>query len=199
GVHFPYSTKYPPEFHKIPTPAGSEALDREAMVAHYQNAILWSVDEFFRKLLPMIDLSKTLIVYTSDHGQSLLQGGYKQTHCSTTSKVYPGEAYVPLFAITSLPEFRRLLNNGAAHGFGRFSHFEIFPTLLMAMGYDAGWINKIYGPSLMDSPAQDREFMIGSPGFQPMMIPTDHNFGQPRLQSNWVKPRYQPGPEVKWQ
>ena len=41
------------------------------MVCHYPNAIAWSVDEFFRKLLPAVDLSKTLIVYTSDHGQSL--------------------------------------------------------------------------------------------------------------------------------
>ena len=44
------------------------------MLAQYSNAIAWSVDEFFRNLLPAVDLHKTLIVYTSDHGQSLLPG-----------------------------------------------------------------------------------------------------------------------------
>ena len=72
------------------------------------------------------------------------------------------EAYVPLFAITSVPEFEQRLEKGAAHGFGRFSHFEVFPTLLLAMGYDAGWVKRTYGPSLMDSPSPDRKFMIGS-------------------------------------
>ena len=177
-------TKYPPDFHAFPTPVesdtrpqnaivrsidaflgsflplGGRRLDRE--IAHYPNAIAWSVDEFFRNLLPAVDLSKTLIVYTSDHGQSLLPGHF--THCSTTPTVPLGEAYVPLFAITSVPEFKQRLEKGAARGFGRFSHFEVFPTLLLAMGYDAGWVNRTYGPSLMDSPSPDRKFMIGSPG-----------------------------------
>jgi hypothetical protein len=96
-----------------------------------------------------------------------------------------GEAYVPLFAITSMPEFEQLLKKGAARGFGRFSHFEIFPTLLLAMGYDPGWVNKTYGPSLMDSPSPDRKFMIGSPDFQSTMIPADRN----RSTSPLIEPR----------
>ena len=170
GVHSPYATKYPPDFHAFPTPAGSELADREVMVAHYRNAIAWSVDEFFRKVLPAVDLSRTLIVYTSDHGQSLLQGGYKLTHCSVGGNVHPGEAYVPLFAVTLEPEFKRRLANGAARGLDRFSHFEIFPTLLLAMGYDAHWVAKSYGASLMDLPAPDRRFLIGYPHLQPRMI-----------------------------
>jgi hypothetical protein len=51
---------------------------------------------------------------------------------------------------------------GAARGFGQFSHFEVFPTLLLALGYDPGWVKETYGPSLMDSPSPDRKFMIGS-------------------------------------
>ncbi|HEY7245560.1 MAG TPA: sulfatase-like hydrolase/transferase [Xanthobacteraceae bacterium] len=170
GVHTPYATKYPPDFHVFPTRAGDEFSDRAVMVAHYRNAIIWSVDDFFRKLLPAVDLSRTLIVYTSDHGQSLLQGGYKQTHCSQGHYVHPGEAYVPLFAVTSEPDFKRRLANGAAGGLDRFSHFEVFPTLLLAMGYDARRVAKAYGPSLMDSPAPDRKFLVGYPYLQPRMI-----------------------------
>ncbi len=193
GVHFPYSTKIPPHFHAFPTVVGSDISNQNAIVrflksflppagtgqydhaiADYTNAIVWSVDEFFRNLLPAVDLSKTLIIYTSDHGQSLLP--HKLTHCSTPPKAAPGEAYVPLFATTSAPEFARGLEKGAARGFGRFSHFEVFPTLLLAMGYDAAWVNGSYGPSLMDLPSADRKFMIGNPDFQPMMIPVDRNF-----------------------
>jgi hypothetical protein len=47
---------------------------------------------------------------------------------------------------------------GAARGFGQFSHFEVFPTLLLALGYDPGWVKETYGPSLMDSPSPDRKF-----------------------------------------
>ena len=179
GVHFPYSDKYPPDFHTLPTPLSDTVSSvvikffmffGERELAQYSNAIAWSVDEFFRKLLPAVDLRKTLIVYTSDHGQSLLPGRYLQ-HCSTTPTVPLAEADVPLFAITSEPDFEQRLQQGAARGFGQFSHFEVFPTLLLALGYDAGWVKETYGLSLMDSPSPDKKFMIGSPDFQPRMIP----------------------------
>jgi len=54
----------------------------------------------------------------------------------------------------------------------------------LAMGYDKGWVNKTYGPSLMDSPSLDRKFMIGSPGFHPMMIPADRSLGLSPLSAN---------------
>jgi glucan phosphoethanolaminetransferase (alkaline phosphatase superfamily) len=175
GVHRYYSDKYPPDFRAVPTPLsdsvwsvdGDDMGERE--LAHYSNAIAWSVDEFFRRVLPAVDLHKTLIIYTSDHGQSLLPGRFP--HCSTTPTIPPAEAEVPLFAITSKPDFEQRLEQGAARGFGQFSHFEVFPTLLLALGYDAGWVKETYGPSLMDSPSPDKKFMIGNPDFQARMIP----------------------------
>jgi len=177
GVHYSYADKYPPDFHAIATPPSDTASslvsdDRYAgarALVQYQNATAWSVGEFFRNLLPAVDLHKTLIVYTSDHGQSLLPGRFP--HCSTTSTVPLAEADVPLFVITSEPDFEQRLEQGAARGSGQFSHFEVFPTLLLALGYDAGWVKQTYGPSLMDSPSPDRKFMVGSPYFQTRMIP----------------------------
>jgi lipid A ethanolaminephosphotransferase len=177
GAHFPYSDKYPPDFHKVPTLLSDTVLSvvsddifaGERELAQYSNAIAWSVDEFFKKVLSAVDLHKTLIVYTSDHGQSLVPGRFP--HCSTTPTIPQAEADVPLFAITSEPDFEQRLEQGAARGFGQFSHFEVFPTLLLAMGYDAAWVKATYGPSLMDSPSPDRKFMIGSPNFQTRMIP----------------------------
>jgi glucan phosphoethanolaminetransferase (alkaline phosphatase superfamily) len=186
GVHFPYSTKYPPEFQRFPAPVKSDSSigaflknllpptgrgqtpNRE--IAVYPNAVTWSVDEFFRKLLPAVDLSKTLIIYTSDHGQNLLPGHI--THCSTTLRVPRGEAYVPLFAITSASTFEQGLANGAARSFGRFSHFEIFPTLLLAMGYDADWVRRSYGPSLMDLAAAEQKLHDWKPRFSAQNDPS---------------------------
>jgi glucan phosphoethanolaminetransferase (alkaline phosphatase superfamily) len=177
GVHFPYSDKSPSDFEpltvlksdneKVEARFGTTARKRE--LAHYPKAIAWSVDEFFRGLLPGLNLSKTLIIYTSDHGVNLVSSHFQ--HCTMAPPVPPGEQYVPLFALTSEPYFEQRLGSAASNGFGQFSHFEIFPTLLLAMGYDAGWVKRSYGPSLIDRPSPDREFMIGVPDSQSMMIP----------------------------
>ena len=44
GVHFPYSTKYPPDFHPFP------ALRKSAPST--QNVIVWSIDAVLRNFLP---------------------------------------------------------------------------------------------------------------------------------------------------
>ena len=96
-----------------------------------------------------------------------------------------GEVNVPLFALTSVPEFEQRLKKGAKGGLGKFSHFEVFATLLVAMGYDAEWVHKNYGPSLMDPPPPNRRYMIGNPDFQPMMIPVN-----PEMESSsFIEPR----------
>jgi lipid A ethanolaminephosphotransferase len=87
GIHRPYHEKYPQDFGGpggvLPTAVSLADLgSRDALLKTYQRAVQWSVDEFFRTLLAHIDLSDTVILYTSDHGQSLLEGGYKLSHCS---------------------------------------------------------------------------------------------------------------------
>jgi hypothetical protein len=69
-----------------------------------------------------------------------------------------------------VPMFIRLsssnvLEQGAARGFGQLS------TLLLALGYDAGWVKETYGPSLMDSPSSDRKVHDRKSYFQTSVIP----------------------------
>src|SRR5262249_30108858 len=146
GAHFPYDDKYPVEDARFPMIGGD---DRERLISSYKNAVAWSVDEFFRVLLPATDLSNTLIIYTSDHGQNLLDNGYKVTHCSTDGHIARGEGLVPLFAITLKSDWVKRLNDSAQRGASQFSHFEIFPTLLSAFGYDEQATEAKYGPSLL--------------------------------------------------
>ncbi|HVT28031.1 MAG TPA: sulfatase-like hydrolase/transferase [Lacipirellulaceae bacterium] len=176
GVHFPYELRYPRD----------EGIDHnEDRIHHYKRAITWSVDGFFRRLMPKLDLSNTLMVYTSDHGQDLQRA---LPHCSTTN-VHPGEARVPLFAATGDRSFEQRLRHAARLGFNRMSHFEIFPTLLIAMGYDEKWVSEVYGPSLLDEAHNVRSFMVGNPYDASKVIAADPDLGSTRKVE-----QAQPGP-----
>lgn len=161
GTHPPYDNKFPPDQVRF---AASGNSDVEMMTADYKNALSWSVDHFFERLNDRVDLGKTLILYTSDHGQSLFEGGYKQSHCSFNSKVVDGEGKVPLLAMTRVASFERELRKAAAADFSRFSHFDVFPTILEAMGYGRAWIAGKYRSSMLfGSHDEPRGFYIGRP------------------------------------
>jgi glucan phosphoethanolaminetransferase (alkaline phosphatase superfamily) len=165
GVHFPYDTKYPPDMSYDPSPLVAKIpvdSEKRRIIGDYHRAVLWSVDTFFRKVLPAAVNSDTLLIYTSDHGQALFEGGYEFQHCTFNSKVHPGEAVVPIFAVATSGPFATRLRQQAERGFNRASHFELFPTLLAAMGYAEDWILSNYGPSLLNVPLQrSRELLIG--------------------------------------
>lgn len=162
GSHFPYQRTHPPDFPGDGLATRDNLDNRDELIASYQRALRWSVDEFFRALLASVDLSDTLIVYTSDHGQSLLEGGYKLTHCSTGT-VHPGEGIVPLLTFASDNGFGQALKTAARNHFGRATHFQIFPTLLLAMGYEAPWIARHYGEqSLLRLTKTQPRFLTGN-------------------------------------
>jgi glucan phosphoethanolaminetransferase (alkaline phosphatase superfamily) len=160
GLHFPYEKRHPP------------VRDDRTMtpIEHYHLGVTWSVDGFFSELAGL-NLSDTLLIYTSDHGQNL-GGGI--THCSVSKDVSSNEASVPLFAETGDRSFEERLRQSAGWGFNKMSHFEIFPTLLIAMGYDEEWVRKFYGPSLLDKSSEvPRSFLVGNPYINPVMISVD--------------------------
>jgi len=172
GTHFPYSTKYPPDFNydasslvaKLPLD-----ITRRNIVADYHKAIRWSVDGFFAKILPVIGgRPDTLMIYTSDHGQALFEGGYDIQHCSSNPGLHSGEATVPIFASAGPGQFATRLKEQATLGIGQATHFEIFPTLLTAMGYSEDWVHRSYGSSLLKLPlGRQKELLVGafySPG-----------------------------------
>jgi Sulfatase len=159
GAHFAYDNKYPLEHARFSVNGDQDSRDR--LISSYKNAVAWVVDDFFRRLLPAVDLSDTLILYTSDHGQSLLDNGYKQSHCSTTEHVAKGEGLVPLFSITRKPNWARRLSEVVEPRTNHSSHFDIFPTLLMAFGYNEQAVRTDYGPSLLDPPGRGRRFLVG--------------------------------------
>jgi len=171
GAHFPVHDKYPDAFmrYQPALPRGRFAdvadtgtregfdgrpQDWELYRNAYRNTLSWSVGEFFRRLFAEGDLSQAVVIYTSDHGQDLHERGNPglNTHCD--SDPVAEEGLVPLLviqgqALKTLDWQAQLATNRNAS-----SHYNIFPTLLRLMGYDAAAITPLYGHAL-DVPTED--------------------------------------------
>jgi lipid A ethanolaminephosphotransferase len=159
GIHAPYEDKIPPAYATETAPAG--ASPRAAMVASYRNALRWGVDAFFERILGGIDFARTALFYTSDHGQSLLDRDYKRTHCSVGPDIADGEAMVPLFVITGETALHAALAEAAPRMTDRATHYEIFPTVLIALGYERRAVEAAYGAGLLGAPSGWRRFLTG--------------------------------------
>ncbi|VVQ01026.1 hypothetical protein PS910_03807 [Pseudomonas fluorescens] len=171
GAHFPVHDKYPDEFaqYQPALPRGrfidvADTGTREGFDGRpqdwvlyrnaYMNTVSWSVGEFFRRLFTQADLSKAVVIYTSDHGQDLHERGNPglNTHCDSDPEAEEG--LVPLVVIQgkglqTLDWQAQLAANRNAS-----SHYNIFPTLLSLLGYDRAGITPLYGQAL-DVPTQD--------------------------------------------
>lgn len=136
GAHFPYDLNYPAE------------LKTKTLAQSYDTAIVWAEKDFFKQVLEGVNLEKTLIIYTSDHGERL--DNTKTPHCSIVSM--QTEYAVPMVAFTAQPEWRAQLEAASQRYQGKTSHLQIFSTLLTAMGYAHQRSVEDYFPSLLDDP-----------------------------------------------
>jgi glucan phosphoethanolaminetransferase (alkaline phosphatase superfamily) len=163
GVHFPYGNRYPPELaSSAMRVTASFADDPKARLEwEYSLAIRWAVDAFFETLLDLIDLDETVLIYTSDHGQNLLDDGRLITHCRHPDPIVE-EALVPLFVLTNKPDLRRSLRQAAANGQAPASHFQVFPTVLELFGYPREPIRQRYYQSLFEPTTESLGFLSGS-------------------------------------
>jgi len=108
------------------------------------------------------------VIYTSDHGQVLpgqpaTSGGVRMPH--GYPHLPPIVANVPLLVFGFGPKgtdfLHRLESNDTL--VNNCSHFQIFPTLLLSMGYPPEEVHKHYGNSLLDrlQPGYPRYFITG--------------------------------------
>ncbi len=161
GAHFHYETCYP-QNEKIFTPTmevGALNSDSIKMRNSYRNAIRWNVDNFFKNLIPQLPDS-TLVVYTSDHGQNLLEHGIKSTH-SDFKNPSPFQAMVPLFFYFS-DSIHHAQFNYIDENYNQASHFNIFPTIAKLMGYSDSALSGLGLKSLFDPLEEERTFYSGN-------------------------------------
>jgi len=145
GAHFPYDSSYPlREAVFVPTmSAGGSTGDKTRRENSYKNSIRWNVDGFFNALLTQVELDNVVIIYTSDHGQNLLDDGTPVTHCRRLFPVIQ-EAVVPLLVFTQIDELSQRFQEAAERNRDRASGFQIFPTLLTLMGYPEAEVRETY-------------------------------------------------------
>ena len=167
GAHFPVHDKYPDSYMRY-RPAlprgffedisdtgsrdgfGGGAEDWRRYRNAYRNTLTWNVGAFFDRLLSNADLSRATLIYTSDHGQDLHERGEPgvTTHCS--SEPVDEEGLVPLAIIEGAGSPSLDWERSLAVNRNRSSHYNIFPTLLVLMGYEVEAVRARYGHSLAE-------------------------------------------------
>jgi glucan phosphoethanolaminetransferase (alkaline phosphatase superfamily) len=162
GIHFPYFRSYPEAFN-LYRPAlepGEPMYDRERSLNSFMSGIRWSVDDWFRALLAeREDYKPYVIVYTSDHGQNIVDDGTLATHCRPRATRFEG--MVPMMVLSSETAALDRFETVRAASHNRTNHFQVFPTLIELAGYSEGWVKDHYGPSLFDRPDSAPEFFVG--------------------------------------
>ncbi|NQD35903.1 sulfatase-like hydrolase/transferase [Permianibacter sp. IMCC34836] len=162
GVHFPYEGKYPldaapfqPHMDNATIKGLNEGnqygdgFGNEAFRNSYRNAVAWNTGEFFKRLLPDLDLSKTLLVYSSDHGQNFTktQAVGFLTHC-TTGPAPASEGTVPLVFLTDEPNTLAQLQHSAQRWHHQASQWNVPSSVLQMMGYPSDWLAQQYEPTV---------------------------------------------------
>jgi|GEM_PF-1295963 len=162
GIHFPYFRSYPEESNLF-APAlepGEPKEDREKSLNSFMNGIRWSVDDWFRSLLSESgEFRKYVIIYTSDHGQNIVDDGTLATHCRPRANRFEG--IVPMMVFSNGATLLERLKEAQATSYDRTSHFQVFPTLLIFGGYNESWVESQYGVPLGKPSGTLPEFFVG--------------------------------------
>jgi glucan phosphoethanolaminetransferase (alkaline phosphatase superfamily) len=162
GIHFPYFRSYPKNYEIFrPALEPHEPMeDRQRSMNSYMNGIRWSVDHWFERLLSESSSFRPfVIIYTSDHGQNVVDDGTLATHCRPAAVRFEG--MVPMIVLSNDAETLTKLEAVQIDNFDKTSHFQIFPTLLELAGYKVSWVRERYGESLAEHPRTSPEFFVG--------------------------------------
>jgi glucan phosphoethanolaminetransferase (alkaline phosphatase superfamily) len=162
GIHFPYFRSYPADYN-IFTPTleqGEPMNDREKSLNSFMNGIRWSVDDWFKGLLSKSgDFKPYVIIYTSDHGQNIVDDGTLATHCRPRANRFEG--IVPMIVFSNDTAILNRFKTTQMPSYDKTNHFQIFPTLISLAGYKNSWVKSHYGSSLNQPPGTVTEFYVG--------------------------------------
>ena len=102
GSHFSYTSRYPREFAKFqPECEGVDgSCSKQAMVNSYDNSILYT-DAFLKSLMISLAGKKALLIYTSDHGETIEEN--RHFHATPKPLAPPEQLDVPLLFLASEP------------------------------------------------------------------------------------------------
>jgi glucan phosphoethanolaminetransferase (alkaline phosphatase superfamily) len=149
GIHAPFKWNFPTDAitwsPSITEEEFVSAENKEAFSNGFDNALKFNLDTFFKTLatdyknLP----NNTVILYTSDHGQTLSENGERFSHCGDTRN----EAIVPLFMLGNL--------GTSVDTKYKASHANILATMLDLMNYPESLRKYDYAKSLLKATEKD--------------------------------------------
>ena len=124
------------------------------------NGLRWSVDDWFKHLLSESkDFKPYVIIYTSDHGQNIVDDGTLATHCRPRANRFEG--IVPMMVFSNDTAVLERFKAAQMASYDKTSQFQIFPTLIRLAGYKDSWVKSHYGASLSELPSTPPEFFVG--------------------------------------
>jgi KDO II ethanolaminephosphotransferase len=157
GSHFSYTSRYPREFAKFqPECSGVDgSCSKQAMVNSYDNSILYT-DSFLKSLMTSLAGKKALLVYTSDHGETIEEN--RHFHATPKPLAPPEQLEVPLLFWASEPYLNANSDNKKAFeqlqqaakssktAKTELGHVNLFDSLLGCLGITSsnGGINDKY-------------------------------------------------------
>jgi KDO II ethanolaminephosphotransferase len=102
GSHFSYTSRYPREFAKFqPECSGVDgSCSKQSMVNSYDNSILYT-DAFLKNLMTSLANKKAVLIYTSDHGETIEEN--RHFHATPKPLAPPEQLEVPLIFWVSEP------------------------------------------------------------------------------------------------
>jgi glucan phosphoethanolaminetransferase (alkaline phosphatase superfamily) len=168
GLHFNYRDRYPDNSASTiwkPVMKALQAIDpsaagREKLVNTYDNGIRFQVDEFFRLFVSKTINQNYVMLYTSDHGQTLSEHGQAYTHMKPDQEIVD----VPDFLVSGEGYGKKGLLDAIPPGI-RVSHLNNFATLLDLMGVPDSLRVRHYDKSifaLTEEDNRERYYMSGS-------------------------------------
>ncbi|MEZ5653356.1 MAG: sulfatase-like hydrolase/transferase [Burkholderiaceae bacterium] len=128
GTHFPYRGSLPP---------GMATGDR---MTDYRRSLARSTQHFMVELSRIVD-DRTLIFYTSDHGQDFAG---RNTHCKAGAEISPDEYAVPMMLITHDQALVERLARSRERFLNRLTHLEFSESVRNALGYSTAGIGSVF-------------------------------------------------------
>lgn len=164
GLHAPYDQNIPAGDTYVPidtsVPNPDILPEYKEKVRHYAQGVKNRVDDFFKILMKDASFKNSLIIYTSDHGQSLYQVPYIATHCTKKKNTHWGEGAVPLIVLTDDMQMLQAYKLAAKKSWNLSHHEALFPTLLDAMGFDKAQVSENYGVGLLEKTYTEQPYFI---------------------------------------
>lgn len=143
GSHFPYQNiGFDTPFAPVMKSTVISHASREEVINSYKNLTRFHTDQFFTALYKKISYQDdTVMIYTSDHGQSFLEPGKKSFHCDTRNPDN-NEAIVPLLVIGPESIIHNQTMNQINSSSQTKSHYLIPPLIMSYLGYQDSDIQK---------------------------------------------------------